>query len=352
VNYQLLQLPNGRFLADIEDDLVDTGSVGDAAMWYESEQGFVNAVSRRAWKGDEPGQIEVLDGPEKLPSDYLRELKEQGFTTLDGVLKPDSLERIRRVTKARVRELDPSPPDFDDRFGVPHGISWSADICRGVTNAVALWLIRSYLGTDEIHFCHQPAMTVLRPSKESIGAFPESGWHSDYPYHPDVYPEDRWQDEQVYGVQYNICIDEFRADNAATQFVPGSHRMRQFPPVEMNRGGTRMGTPPHEGVVQMLAPAGAALIYDARTWHRACTELNSSGRDRLAILNAVCPRWVRPMADKTRGTKQFVASGTAQQLNEREQNELNRLCHEKGAPPPDGAPSIGAKERQPLRLSL
>ena len=35
-------------------------------------------------------------------------------------------------------------------------------------------------------------------------------------------------------------------------------------------------------VEQVVAPAGAAFIYDARLWHRACPELNESTADRFA----------------------------------------------------------------------
>lgn len=281
--------------------------------------------------------------PGRPAADYLAELRETGFTLLDNVVAADALSRIRSATLARVASMDPAPPDFDDRFGVPDAIAWSEDVCRAVTHPVALWLIREYLGTPDIHFCHQPAMTVLRPARDLIGSFPDSGWHSDYPYHHDVFPVDRWQDESIYGVQYNICIDEFRADNGATQYVPDSFRQRQFPPTALNEGGTRMGVPPHDKVVQMLAPAGAALIYDSRTWHRACPELNVSGADRLAILNAVCPAWVRPMSDKSPGSRTYFISDMDAKLGDRERNELRRLCHTETAEPPSIAPVIVPK---------
>ncbi|HKI73509.1 MAG TPA: hypothetical protein VJ998_02640, partial [Pseudomonadales bacterium] len=151
--------------------------------------------------------------PTRPPEEYLAELRQNGYTVLDNVVGTEALARIREATQSRVKSMDPAPPDFDDRFGVPDIIAWSADACRAVVHPVALWLMRSYLGSEAIRFCHQPAMTVLRPARSLIGQFPASGWHSDYPYHHDVFPDDRWQDDAIYGVQYNICIDAFRADN-------------------------------------------------------------------------------------------------------------------------------------------
>jgi len=289
---------------------------------------------------DRPSPIDGLAWPSRPLDDYLAELQTHGLTVLDGLIDEPALARIKAETNARIPELDPPAPDYDDRFGVPHGISWSDDVCNAVTHPAALWVLRAYLGTSNIRFCHQPAMTVLRPAKDLIGQFPEEGWHADYPYHPDVYPDDRWQDDAVYGVQFNLCVDPFRLDNGATQYVPGSHRVGRWPPRAFNEGGTRMGEGAHQDVEQMVAPAGAALIYDSRTWHRACPELNVSGEDRLAILNAVCPSWVRSMVDKTSGTERYRASGMAERLTPRVREEIEALCHTDVQPVPEGVPEI------------
>ena len=102
-------------------------------------------------------------------------------------------------------------------------------------------IMRQYMETEEIHLCHQPVITTLKPADLLRGTFPEEGWHSDYPYHAGVFPGDAWPERPVFGVQFNICVDEFRADNAATQYLPGSHLKRKRPTAEFNAGGTRMG---------------------------------------------------------------------------------------------------------------
>jgi ectoine hydroxylase-related dioxygenase (phytanoyl-CoA dioxygenase family) len=284
--------------------------------------------------------------------EHLAELVESGFTVIEDLVSQDAIDRIRAETNQQLASLDPPPVEFDERLGVANAIAWSKDACDAVTHEKALAVIRGYLQTSDIHFGHNPVMTVLRPSKDLLGTFPDKGWHCDYPYHPDVFPQSRWSDQQVYGVQFNICIDSFRADNAATQYVPGSHLERQFVSEAFNLGGTRAGTHPHERVQHMLAPAGAALIYDARIWHRACVELNASGEDRLAILNAVNPSWVLPMADREAGKEAFLVSGMAQQLSPRVIKEITALCHTAPKPPPEGAPALTPKIRSPRLFSL
>ena len=274
------------------------------------------------------------------------------MTIIEDVIPADSIEIIRQQTHKQLNKLGSSSDRSDGRIGISNAVAWSQEICSAVTHKTALAAMRAFLGTQNIHFCHQPVMTILRPSDNLVETYPENGWHCDYPYHSDVFPADRWDDDKVYGVQFNICVDEFRSDNAGTQFVPGSHKYQSFVPESMNIGGTRMGVAPHEEVSQMTAPAGSALIYDARTWHRACVELNTSGQNRLAILNAVSPSWVRPMVDKEPGKVAFSESGIADRLSETQRRELALLCHSGTTLPPEGSPALRAKVRSTQRYKL
>tara|TARA_B110000438_G_C15617312_1_gene564925 strand:- start:644 stop:844 length:201 start_codon:yes stop_codon:yes gene_type:complete len=40
-----------------------------------------------------------------------------------------ALEPIKPVTAQQIAQLESSPRRFDDRFDVPHDISWSEDVC-------------------------------------------------------------------------------------------------------------------------------------------------------------------------------------------------------------------------------
>ena len=278
----------------------------------------------------------VVEGPRQAPSAHLDELREQGFTVVRNVMDDASIARLK-VEAGRVRaERHAHESSHDGTFWMMDPLIWSADVARASAHPVALWIMRQYMETEEIHFCHQPVITTLKPADLLRGTFPEEGWHSDYPYHPGVFPGDAWPERPVFGVQFNICVDEFRADNAATQYLPGSYLKRKRPTAKFNAGGTRMGQGEHADVRQWLAPAGSGLIYDARMWHRACNELNTSGRDRLAILNAVAPAFVLPMMDKSPLGKAFPDSPVARALTGRERMEIERLCCAPTRPTPPG----------------
>lgn len=269
----------------------------------------------------------------------LEELRANGFTVLHDVIDAKAIADFKEKLEQYRAEhyADADPCDGDIRF--KSALLWSEEVARAVTHEGALWLLRKYLETEDIHYCHQPIVTVLKPASKLAGTFPESGWHSDYPYHPGVFPDEAWPDVPL-GAQFNICIDPFTAESAGTQYVPGSHLERCWPPVEFNRGGTRAGEGVHKHVQQMIAPAGAAVIYDARTWHRACHELNSTGRDRVALLNAVAPAWVLPMMDKAWLTEKFRDSDVADSLTTRERHELDLLCHRPTQAAPADMPTL------------
>lgn len=68
-------------------------------------------------------------------------------------------------------------------------------------------------------------------------------------------------DNVCLGCEWITCIDEFEELNGATMFVPGSFNEKYRPPPET------AAEHPH-GAEHLEAPAGTALLFDIRTWHR------------------------------------------------------------------------------------
>ena len=359
--YVLVQSAAGELISATGGKLAETASGDDSCLWRHEGNHLVHVsglvrlvlVPGEAAGGCnltledgvavEGGPFLVVDGPEQTPSAHLDELRDQGFTVVRNVMDEASITRLK-AEAGRVRaERHAHESSHDGTFWMMDPLIWSVDVARAAAHPVALWIVRQYMETEEIHFCHQPVLTTVKPADLRRGTFPDKGWHSDYPYHPGVFPGDAWPKRPVFGVQFNVCVDAFRADNAATQYLPGSHRRRTGPNIEFNTGGTRMGQGQHAGVRQWLAAAGSGLIYDSRMWHRACNELNTSGRARLAVLNAVAPAFVRPMMDKRPLAEAFPGSPVAQRLARRERVEIERLCCEPTRPTPPGMPRLNKR---------
>eukprot|EP01052_Picozoa_sp_SAG31_P039143 SAG31_NODE_5367_length_2583_cov_3.060386_3_plen_126_part_00 len=83
------------------------------------------------------------------------------------------------------------------------------------------------------------------------------------------------------------------------------------------------------GSQQMCAPAGSVIMYDSKTWHRAPPERNRSGADRIAILNAVTPRFIVPMIDMAKDLENAVQAsnvkGWSKYLTVRERREMDAM---------------------------
>ncbi len=355
--YCLIQDASGTLLNAIGGELSATASADDSCLWQcegdhlvhvtgdlrlTPEPGDANGIHSMTHEDGEPvggAPFRIVEGPQQAPSRHLDELRSQGFTVVPHVMDDDAITRLKADIRRERVERYADESSHDGTFWMRDSLIWSVEVARAASHPVALWIMREYLGTEEIHFCHQPVITTVKPADLLAGTFPESGWHIDYPYHK-VLPEDSWP---PLGVQFNICVDAFRADNGATQYLPGSHLYRKPPPREFNTGGTRMGRGPHTEVRQWLAPGGAAIIYDSLMWHRTCNELNTSGHDRVAILNAVAPSYIPPMLDKSALGKAFPDSPVARGLTARERTEIERLCCTPARPVPPGMPRLNPR---------
>jgi ectoine hydroxylase-related dioxygenase (phytanoyl-CoA dioxygenase family) len=74
-------------------------------------------------------------------------------------------------------------------------------------------------------------------------------------------------------VGFIFMVDEFRSDNGATRFVPGSHRWPMTPGDLMN---DRVAD--GERQVQACGPAGSVIIYNGSIWHGHSANQTSAPR--------------------------------------------------------------------------
>ena len=207
---------------------------------------------------------------------------------------------------------------------------------RMCAHPVMLSVMKEYFGNKEIAYGHTPIVNTMKPVEQAPDLTPGPGWHSDFPYRGD-----NMFDGVNLGIQCNICFDEFREDNGATYFhltedgKSSGWFLNSHPPPEMNArfneepAADGIGGWLPEGSTQMCAPAGSVIMYDSKTWHRAPPERNVSGADRIAILNAVTPRYIVPMIDMAKeleNTVQASQSGDwASFLTARERREMDMM---------------------------
>lgn len=327
--------------------------VDDKAVWDEADDGFRHVVTG-AHVTAEPGdsgtcRLRFEDaavgvdgraadegalftpghGPERLPSEYLRAFREHGWVCLTGILAPDIVDELHRVSCT-----GPYADREYDRSRQP--LCQTHALARQAVEPVSLWLLREYMGTNNIRLGHTPSFAILG---KDDGERDVQGWHSDFPYlwgiggrasgggRIPVLPGDL-----VLGVQRNVCVSEFTKVGGATAFKLGSHALNSGPPEDWGTGNTygqrgyrkEHGLPyngPDADIVE--APPGSIILYDSRTWHRA--GVNRTDVRRAAILQAMIPSYVMPFFDTSGAYKEFLASPVADQLDEHERGEFQEL---------------------------
>lgn len=172
-------------------------------------------------------------GPADLPSTYLETFKQNGWVALPCILSPDTVEALERATCTGRWENEIYAP-------INPPLTETAAVAKAAAEPVSLWLIRQYMGMQDINLAHSPSFAIL---PKDDGVRDVQGWHSDYPYLWGIASKTDGNripthqvDELVLGVQRNLCISEFRKENGATCFKFGSHRLGEGPPEAWGHG--------------------------------------------------------------------------------------------------------------------
>jgi ectoine hydroxylase-related dioxygenase (phytanoyl-CoA dioxygenase family) len=102
--------------------------------------------------------------------------------------------------------------------------------------------------------------------------------------------------EAVAPGHYQVCnsiwlIDDFTGDNGSTRVVPGTHRTGKMPKNEMADPSQT-----HRNEVQLVAPAGTVMVFNAHVWHGGTR--NISGARRRAMHAYYCRRSLAQQLDQ------------------------------------------------------
>ena len=353
-HFTLLRNTKGYFLGASKGNTAVFDHADDKAIWKKDGNTYHHVVSKLILdvstpnnggihlalngkplgedgsKSSTPARFLPGHGPAHLPSEYLQQIRDNGWVCLPSILSPHAIEELQRASctgKWDHEELDKSQLT----------LTQSIEVARAATEPVSLWLMREYMQCWEIRLAHMPSFAVVDPDD---GERKVGGWHSDYPYlwgiaanssdGNRIVPHNALN--LVLGIQRNLCVTEFNSENGATCFKLGSHRLGEGPPQEWGCGNTykkeesrkQRGLPyrgPEADVIE--APAGSYVIYDARTWHRA--GVNRTNKKRAAMLQSVVPMYIMPFMETARPYKAFLESPLASQLTERERIEMEAL---------------------------
>jgi|SRR5437762_973912 len=92
-------------------------------------------------------------------------------------------------------------------------------------------------------------------------------------------------------VGFIMMVDEFRTDNGATRFVPGSHKWPTLP-TDFQKDTSA----DYEGQVVACGPAGSVIIYNGSIWHGHTA--NRIGEPRRSIQGSYIRRDAEPAVNQ------------------------------------------------------
>ena len=201
-----------------------------------------------------------------LGSDAVSELRERGLAILPDAVPSGEMEQLAAAYDAAVA----SATDEDISIG-----STSTRVTDFVNRGAEF--DRLYVLPPLLEAC---CRIIARPFKLSTlhartlppGAAAQA-LHVDVGRHGSEWPL----------VGFILMVDDFRPDNGATRFVPGSHRWPRAP-------GDSMADMVAEHDRQVLAcgSAGSLLVFNGSTWHGHTA--NVSSEPRRSLQGAFIPR--------------------------------------------------------------
>jgi hypothetical protein len=207
----------------------------------------------------------TLAAGSELPMDAAAALQEGGFVVLPGPVPSDGVERLANAYSAAVASATAN----DVRIG-----STSTRVSDFVNRGAEFDSL--YVFPPLLEAC---CLVIGRPFKlSSLHArtvrpcTPAQDLHVDVRRDSDDWPL----------LGFILMVDEFRPDNGATRFVPGSHRWPGTPADSMSDLRAE-----HPGQVLACGCAGSLLIFHGSAWHGHAA--NRSSGPRRSIQGAFIP---------------------------------------------------------------
>ena len=205
----------------------------------------------------------------ELTADALRELRDVGFVVIPGPVATDRLARLAAAYDSAVASASPG------------------DVGVGSTTTRVHDFVNRGSEFDEL-YVYQPALAACcrvigQPFKLSTmlartvrPRAQAQALHADFERDTGGWPM----------VGFIFMVDEFRRDNGATRFIPGSHDWSTVPDELM-----KDPVADYENQTVACGPAGSVIVYNGSVWHGHTA--NSSAEPRRSIQGAYIRREAR-----------------------------------------------------------
>lgn len=216
----------------------------------------------------------VLDARRELPAGVVQDLLDVGFVVIPGPVAPDRMPQFAEAhdsAVARAAAEDISIGRLTTRINdfVNRGPEFDGLYVYGPILEACCRILAQPFKLSTMH-----ARTVRPCSKAQ-------DLHVDFQREGEGWPL----------VGFILMVDEFRADNGATRFVPGSHKWQTMP-----ADFPKDPSEDYEGQVLACGPAGSVIVFNGSVWHGHSA--NRSGEPRRSIQGAYIRRDAEAAVDQ------------------------------------------------------
>jgi ectoine hydroxylase-related dioxygenase (phytanoyl-CoA dioxygenase family) len=202
------------------------------------------------------------------------DLDEHGFCLIEGALPSGRVQELRALLERLAKEEIEAGTDYVYEDGANQRV-WT--LLNKGDAFIELALDRTVLNLMGYLLGGGFLLSNIDANIAGPGGSPMF-LHADQSFVPPPWPP--------YALVANAMwmLDDFTAENGATRYVPGSHRMDRGPDYGAGEGLTP--------TVPVCAPAGTAMVFDGRLWHQTGANVTTDQR-RFGILAYYCRPFIR-----------------------------------------------------------
>ena len=255
----------------------------------------------------------LFKSPYPLTDDHIAFYRDNGYVRCDDVLSDEELEIVRRgmdrgraERKGVVRDLaasgenDGGQPRRDRILQMLNLWELYPEIKAYVFGGRIAGMARQLAGSPTIHLYHDQAL-VKEP-----GPSAPSPWHQDQPY---------WPSKEPGMFSCWLALDDVTVERGCMQFIPGSHRWGEFPPMSFKGDGPALhaylsdAQKARWNPVPVELKAGSCTFHHGLTFHYA--NANTTSHLRRALVTIFIPDGITYAAEDKMDNP-FAASITSQ----------------------------------------
>ncbi len=234
-----------------------------------------------------------------LTDEHVAFFRDNGYVRCDDVLSAEELEIVRRgIDKGRaerkglVRDLAGSGENGNSQAGKDRILQmlnlWELypEIKAYVFGGRSARMAQQLTGSPTIHLYHDQAL-IKEP-----GPSAPSPWHQDQPY---------WPSEEPGMISCWMALDDVTVERGCMQFIPGSHRWGEFPPMSFKGDGPALSDALSDEQNARWKPAPVELKAGSCTFHHGLTfhytNANTTNHIRRALVTIYIPAGITYAAE-------------------------------------------------------